>query len=160
MWGMTWLGGGMSDSRVVSYDRTVDAPAGDLFELVADPALQPEWDGNDNVREARPGQRVRAVGDVFVVGLTSNVERENHVVEFEEGRLIAWQPSPVGEPRPGHLWRWEFVPLSDGRTLVRHTYDWSGLTDPDRFERARATTPDKLQSSVDRLADLAARSSD
>jgi hypothetical protein len=39
--------------------------------------------------------------------------------------------------------------------LVRHTYDWSELTDPKRFERARATTADRLRASVDRLADLA-----
>ena len=43
---------------------------------------------------------------------------------------------------------------------MRHTYDWSELTDPQRFERARATTADRLRASVDRLADLAARGPD
>jgi hypothetical protein len=45
-------------------------------------------------------------------------------------------------------------PLGDRLTLVTHTYDWTQLTDPSRLERARATTADKLHSSLDRLAAL------
>jgi hypothetical protein len=81
--------------------------------------------------------------------------RENHIVEFEEGRRIAWRPSEVGHEPPGHLWRWELTPLDDGRTAVTHTYDWTALTDEKRLVRARATTADKLLSSIDRLAALA-----
>ena len=144
------------DARVVSYERIIAAPHDQIFALIADPAAQPRWDGNDNLRVAVDGQRVRAVGDVFVMTLTMGSERENHVVEFEEGRRIAWRPADPGRPPAGHLWRWELEPLDDGRTLVRHTYDWSELTDPKRFERARATTADRLRASVDRLADRAA----
>jgi uncharacterized protein YndB with AHSA1/START domain len=144
-----------SDARVVAYERVVAAPPDQVFALIADPAAQPRWDGNDNLAVAAAGQRVRAVGDVFVMRLTRGEDRENHVVEFAEGRRIAWRPSEPGQPPPGHLWRWELQPLDDGRTLVRHTYDWSELTDPQRLERARATTADRLRASVDRLADLA-----
>jgi hypothetical protein len=73
------------------------------------------------------------------------------VVEFEEGRRIAWRPAEPGRTPPGHLWRWELEPLTDGQTLVRHTYDWTELTDPSRFTRAEATTADRLRASVDRL---------
>ncbi len=38
---------------------------------------------------------------------------------------------------------------------MRHTYDWSELTDPNRIPRARATTPERLLASLDRLAALA-----
>ena len=77
-----------------------------------------------------------------------------HIVEFEEGRRIAWRPSePGGEP-PGHLWRWELEPIDSSRTRVTHTYDWTELTDEGRFARARATTSDRLQASLDRLAAL------
>ncbi len=38
---------------------------------------------------------------------------------------------------------------------MRHTYDWTELTDPNRLPRARATTPAKLRGSIDRLAALA-----
>ncbi|MFA4841203.1 MAG: polyketide cyclase, partial [Agrococcus sp.] len=79
--------------RVVQASRFVAAPADIIFEQIADPARQPAWDGNDNLADAAEGQRVRAVGDVFSMTLTGDgAVRENHVVEFEEGRRIAWKP--------------------------------------------------------------------
>jgi uncharacterized protein YndB with AHSA1/START domain len=141
--------------RVVSVSREIAASPERIFALIADPAEQPRWDANDNLAEASPGQRVRRVGDVFTMTLTTGSVRENHVVEFEEGRRIVWDPSEVGRRRPGHRWSWELVPLGDDRTLVTHTYDWSLLTDGKRLKRARATTPDRLRASIDRLAALA-----
>lgn len=145
-------------ARVVTTSRVVQAGPAEIFELIADPAAQPRWDGNDNLAEAAAGQRVRAVGDVFVMTLSQGAVRENHVVEFEEGRRIAWKPAEPGRQPPGHLWRWEVEPLDATRTRVTHTYDWTGLTDKNRIPRAMATTADKLQGSVDRLAALAERS--
>jgi hypothetical protein len=81
--------------------------------------------------------------------------RENHVVEFTEGRRIAWRPAEPGQNPPGHLWRWELAPIDSSHTQVTHTYDWTQLTDPERLPRARATTADKLRASLDRLAALA-----
>lgn len=146
----------MSSDRVSTFTRDVDAPAAVIFELIADPALQPRWDGNDNLSEAAPGQRVHAVGDVFTMTTTKGAVRENRVVEFEEGRRIAWRPNEPGKPPPGHLWRWELEPLDEHTTRVTHTYDWTDLTDENRLPRARATGSEQLGASVDRLADLAA----
>jgi uncharacterized protein YndB with AHSA1/START domain len=143
--------------RVVSASREIAASADRIFELIADPAQQPLWDGNDNLAEARPGQRVRSVGDVFTMTLTLGSIRENHIVEFQEGRRIAWRPSESGRRPPGHLWRWELEPLAETRTRVTHTYDWSRLTDRNRLPRARQTTPDRLRASLDRLAQIAER---
>jgi uncharacterized protein YndB with AHSA1/START domain len=158
VWECQWVGfnGLMSHgSRVVSASRDVAAPASVIFELIADPAQQPRWDGNDNLAAAQAGQCVRGVGAVFTMTLTTGAVRENHVVEFDEGRLIAWRPSEPGGTPPGHLWRWELDPVDDAHTRVTHTYDWSRLTDEKRMERARATTTDRLQASVDRLGALA-----
>lgn len=141
-------------SRVVSAERIIEASPEEIFELIADPAQQPRWDGNDNLAEAAPGQRVHQVGDVFVMRITTDAQsRENHVTEFEEGRRIAWLPSPVAEAPPGHLWRWELEPRADSSTLVRHTYDWHALSDEKRIVRAQATTADSLRASIDRLAE-------
>jgi uncharacterized protein YndB with AHSA1/START domain len=140
---------------VVSASREIAAGAGRIFELIADPAQQPRWDGNDNLAMAPAGQRVRRAGDVFTMTLTGGSVRENHVVEFEEGRRLAWMPAEVGRRPPGHLWRWELEPIGTARTLVTHTYDWTGLTDNKRLPRARATTQDKLRASLGRLAALA-----
>lgn len=144
--------------RVVSASREIGAGANRIFELIADPSHQPRWDGNDNLAEAEPGQRVRRIGDVFTMTLTGGSIRENHIVEFEEGRRIAWLPSESGRRPPGHLWRWELEPVGETRTRVTHTYDWSRLTDKNRLSRARRTTPDKLRASLDRLAEIAERS--
>jgi uncharacterized protein YndB with AHSA1/START domain len=141
--------------KVVSASREIAAAPGPIFELIADPAEQPRWDGNDNLVQAPTGQRVRRAGDVFTMVLTNGGIRENHVVEFEEGRLIAWTPAEPGQAPPGHLWRWALEPVGASRTLVTHTYDWTNLTDGNRFPRARATTADRLRASLDRLAALA-----
>lgn len=145
----------MEASRVVSASREIAAPAARIFELIADPSRQPRWDGNDNLAEAVAAQRVRRVGDVFDMKLTLGTIRENHVVEFEEGRRIAWRPSEPGRRPPGHLWRWELEPIDETHTRVTHTYDWSQLTDKNRLPRARRTTPERLLDSLDRLAELA-----
>jgi uncharacterized protein YndB with AHSA1/START domain len=144
----------VTESKIVSAEGVVNAPADVIFEKIAEPTLQPTWDGNDNLAEAEAGQRVHAVGDSFVMTNTSGVVRRNHVVEFEEGRLIAWLPGPPDGDPSGHLWRWQLEPQEDGTTRVVHTYDWTNLHDEVRMERARNTTSDKLQASVDRLASL------
>ena len=144
-------------ARLVTASREIATAAVQLFELIADPAQQPRWDGNDNLAEAPPGQRVLAEGDVFTMTTTKGNVRANHVVEFEEGRRIAWRPAEPGKEPPGHLWRWELEPVDPSHTRVTHTYDWTQLTDESRFARARATTADSLRASLDRLAALAER---
>jgi uncharacterized protein YndB with AHSA1/START domain len=141
--------------RVVSATREIAAGPAPIFDLIADPAEQPRWDGNDNLASAEAGQRVRRTGDVFRTTLTRGEVRENHVVEFDEGRRIAWRPAEPGRQPPGHLWRWELEPVGPSVTQVTHTYDWTQLTDETRLPRARATTAGKLMASLDRLAALA-----
>ena len=141
--------------RIVSATRAVSASAERLFALIADPSLQPSWDGNGNLASAAPGQRVRQVGDVFKTTLTGGAVRENHVVEFIEGSQIAWCPADPGKQPAGHLWRWQLEPINSTLTNVTHTYDWTALTDSKRLERARSTTPEMLRESMDRLAVLA-----
>lgn len=141
--------------NVVTSRREIAASAERIFDLIADPSQQPRWDGHDNLAEADAGQRVRGTGQVFTMTLTTGGVRENHVVEFEEGRRIAWLPAEPGKQPPGHLWRWELEPVDEAHTRVAHTYDWSRLTDEKRFARARSITPDSLRVSLDRLAELA-----
>lgn len=143
-----------SDDRIRSATRDINANAATVFELIAEPARQPEWDGNDNLAEIVAGARIRGVGDVFSMRLTTGAVRDNRVTEFEEGRRIAWLPNEPGQPSPGHLWRWEIEPIDETSVRVTHTYDWTHLDDPVRTERARATTSERLGASIDRLAAL------
>ena len=146
---------GQEPPRVVSASRDIAAGPERIFELIADPSQQPRWDGNDNLATAAAGQRVRRAGDVFTMQITTGDIRENHVVEFDEGRLIAWMPAEVGRNRPGHLWRWELEPAGAASTRVTCTYDWTRLADKNRLPRAQATTAERLQASLTRLAALA-----
>ncbi|CAG7845145.1 putative protein [Pseudoclavibacter triregionum] len=144
-----------STARIVAASREIHAPAAEIFELIADPSRQPEWDGNDNLASSS-SPRVRGVGDVFEMTLTKDgARRENHVVEFEEGKRIAWLPSPVGEQPRGHLWRWELEAIDDGLTRVTHTYDWTNLTDETSFAKALSTTEASLDASIANLQQLA-----
>ncbi len=152
------MSGSTEPNRIVSASRNIEADSALIFGLLADPSQHPRWDGNDNLLHAEPGQRVRAVGDVFTVRLTRGSLRENHVVEFVEGRLLAWRPAEVDRDPIGHLWRWKLEPLHDSLTRVVHTYDWTQLTDETRLVRAEWTTADRLAASLDRLATLAERS--
>ena len=147
-----------AQARILTASREIKADPGTIFELIADPARQPSWDGNDNLAEAAPGQRVHGVGEIFVMTIGSGSVRDNRVVEFTEGRLIAWMPGDAGQEPAGHLWRWELEPVDETRTLVTQTYDWTGLPDDSpapRMERARSTTADMLRASLDLLAALA-----
>src|ERR1700722_9462480 len=90
--------------RVVSASREIAAAPELIFALIADPAQQPRWDGNDNLAEAADGQRIQAIGDVFTMTLTGGDVRDNHVVDFEEGRRLAWRPAEPGQEPPGPLW--------------------------------------------------------
>lgn len=145
----------MSEPRIVSTEQEISLPPAAIFKFLADPARHPQFDGNDNLAHANQGQRLDRVGQIFTVELTNGQHRNNEVVEFEEGRLIAWKPSPVDEEAPGHVWKWELERVDDITTLVRHTYDWRELTDEDRFERARANTAEALAKSVAKLAEAA-----
>jgi hypothetical protein len=141
--------------RIVSATRAMSASAEKIFDLIADPSLQPSWDGNNNLASAAPGQRVRQIGDVFKTTLTNGAVRENHVVEFIEGSQIAWLPAEPGKQPPGHLWRWTVEQINSTLTNVTHTYDWTALSDSKRLEKARSMTPEMLRESMDRLAEVA-----
>lgn len=144
----------MSENRIVSAEKQLRARAEEIFKVLADPSRHAQIDGNNNVARAPQGQRIPGTGHTFQTDLTNGKTRENHVVEFEPGRVIAWKPAPVGEEPVGHIWKWELEPIDDEATLVRHTFDWTQLADESRFDRARANTEAALASSIDNLAAL------
>ena len=148
--------------RIVEASRPIAADAA-VSRVHRRPGPTAVWDGNDNWPRRHPGSGSALWATCSVMTLTLGAVRHNHVVEFEEGRLIAWRPAePGGEP-PGHLWRWTLQPVSEKLTLVTHTYDWTQLTDPTGLHRAWATTADRLGvgwsgwprwSSMQPMADL------
>jgi len=108
------LGWGMTTEqapRVVSASREIAAGPGPIFELIADPAAQPRWDGNDNLAAAPAGQRVRRTGDVFTMTLTHGGIRENH----DHGRQAPRLTRPARRPRRRNLTARR---TSDGRRKI------------------------------------------
>ena len=89
---------------------------------------------------------------MFIMTLHDGMVRENHVVEFAEGRLIVWRPSESGKEPPGHLWRWELEP-QDGRTWRRTPT--TGPTWPTRAlvesSEPGGCTSERLAASLERL---------
>lgn len=108
------------DPQQVSVSRVIPADADALFEVVADPSLHHVIDGSGSVRGARGGSRRLALGDRFSTSMRVGVPYviTNKVVEFDDGRRIAW--AHVG----GWRWRYEFEPV-EGGTEVTETFDAS-----------------------------------
>jgi uncharacterized protein YndB with AHSA1/START domain len=110
----------MSDSKTVSTERLIAAPPERIFEVLADPRQHCVIDGSGTVKRIRSAPDRLSLGAKFGVAMHHYVPYPitNKVVEFEEGRRIAWQ----------HLahdvWRYELEPQGDA-TLVRETFDWT-----------------------------------
>ena len=107
-----------SDS--VSASTVIDAPASELFDLVADPTMHAVFDGSGHVLGTRAASHKLALGERFTTSNRIGVPYliSNKVVEYEEGRRIAW--AHIG----GWRWRYEFEDV-EGGTLVTETFDWS-----------------------------------
>ncbi|CAB5034130.1 MAG: dimethyladenosine transferase [Actinobacteria bacterium] len=108
---------------VRSASIMVQAPATAIFELLAQPNRHRDFDGSGSVKDAVPakeslGSRL-ALHDHFTMNMKFGVpyRMQNQVVEFEEGRLIAWRH--MGK----HRWRYELKPLDAETTLVTETFD-------------------------------------
>lgn len=141
--------------RVVSGERVIAAPAQAIFDVLADPAMHPVIDGSGTVRAPLAGNPGRlALGSRFgmAMKILGPYRIRNEVVEFDDGRLIAW--SHFG----GARWRYELEPEDDG-TRVRETFDYSNMSVPlaPRFLEL-AGFPGRnrvgIARTLDRLAEL------
>ena len=110
----------MNDDQTISATRVINADAQALFDVVADPSLHHVIDGSGTVKSVRGESRKLALGDRFSANMRMGVPYRitNKVVEYDEGRCIAW--AHIG----GWRWRYEFAPV-DGGTEVTETFDWS-----------------------------------
>jgi len=105
----------------ISRSVEVQAPAAELFAIVADPTRHHEVDGSGTVRGnirapakfgvgARFSTRMRMYGMPYRITST--------VTALVADKLIEWH-HPVG-----HRWRWEFEALSPTCTRVTETFDY------------------------------------
>lgn len=138
----------MSD-RQVSVSRVIEAEPERVFDVLADPAAHALIDGSGTVRgtKAPSGTRL-TLGARFGMSMKLGVPYgiSNEVVEFDEGRLIAWRHFG------GHRWRWQLEPVGSG-TRVTETFDWSSAKSPIALEVMRVPARNKrsIEATLERL---------
>lgn len=113
-------------AKVVSRTREINAPAEEIFNLLADPRRHHEIDGSGSVQAANINAPERLSLDAqfgmnMKIGLPYRIT--NTVVEFEEGQRIAWRHFG------GHVWRYILEPTATG-TKVTEQFDWTNNRSP------------------------------
>jgi len=141
----------MNDSDlVISATKFVPATSAEIFELLADPRRHHEIDGSDSVLAARVKAPKRLeLGSKFGMRMRIKVPYliTNKVVEFEEGRLIAW--CHMG----GHRWRYILEP-TDGGTNVTEQFDMTTARNVKMLRRMNAPTRNRvsIEKTLENLA--------
>jgi hypothetical protein len=135
------------DYEPVKVSKRIAAPPSCVFAILADPTKHIELDGSGMLRGAVTTGPLSGVGDVFTMRMFfskfGDYEMNNHVVEFEPNRLIAWEPEagrghpnagPPGLPenRWGHRWIFELAPDGPDATIVTEIYDCSRAPQEER----------------------------
>ncbi len=141
----------------LSVTRQVPIKANQLFAVLSDPERHAAIDGSGMVRGAATRERITGVGDVFRMVVyhpaVGEYQTDNHVVEFEPLRRIAWAPSTVGGEPAGWRWIWDLGDEAEF-TVVTHTYDWSRVIDEEVLKRVTfpLVSAEQMQTSIERLA--------
>ncbi len=123
----------------IEVQRTILAPAADIFAVLCDPQGHVAIDSSGMLQDAE-GSPVGAAGDSFVV----HMDRESLndfpalgkydvtviIREFEPDQLIAWTVDGQIQPPIGHVYGYRLEPAEHGEgTLVTSFYDWSQIHD-------------------------------
>lgn len=109
----------MVDPYFISRERFIPAAPEEIFELLATPAKHSLIDGSDTVKGVLPkGPERLSAGAKFGMDMKMGASYKimNRVVEFDEGRRLAWRHFY------GHVWRYVLEPV-DGGTLVTEQWD-------------------------------------
>lgn len=113
-----------------TVERVIPAPPERIFALLADPRRHHEIDGSGTVRDATDAPERLTLGSTFGMSMKMGFgySMVNEVIEYEDGRRIAWQTRPPGGVAAklvgGRIWRYDLEPV-DGGTRVRETWDIS-----------------------------------
>lgn len=131
----------MADATVTTIDSgphkvarqvVVNAPAAEIFALVANPHRHPELDGSGTVRDSPvKGPDRLSEGAKFSVGMKQfgvPYKITSKVTAFEDNKVVEWQ-HPLG-----HRWRWELQETSPTTTTVTETFDYSTAKSPKFLE--------------------------
>jgi hypothetical protein len=153
-----------AEATRVAVSRRIDAGAGQIFQILADPRRHTEIDGSEMLRGAITESVVSGVGDVFAMKMYyeqfGDYEMNNHVVEFDVDRRITWEPArrDLEEEMWHHRWGFELEPDGDGATLVTEIFDCSRAPEEGRNAVKNGTTwIEAMTATLERLDQLCTR---
>ena len=149
----------MTDTKSETVSRLINAPAGDIFDLLSNPDRHADFDGSGFVRSADKPQRIQATGDVFRMNMAGDhmggeYQTDNLVTGFQANTLIAWKTAPTGTEPPGWEWLYELKSEGSDSTTVTLTYDWSRVTDKELLKKVHfpLVSASQLEDSLASLA--------
>lgn len=152
-----------AESRVESVEKDIAASPEQIFEILTDIHQHPALDGSGMLQGEPQGPDRLELGSRFSLAMKQvgpAYRSANKVVEFEEGRRIAWRTAGEWRGRQvvgGQVWRWELTPIDGGRTRVKHSYVWGYASGalmlkvggyPSRMRVAIGKTVDNLAREV------------
>jgi uncharacterized protein YndB with AHSA1/START domain len=149
------------ESRVVSVERLIAAPAADIFRIVSDANRHAEIDGSGALVKAKAGApQELTLGSTFGMSMKAGLpySMSNTVIEFEQDRRIAWKTTMAGffgHFVGGRIWRYEFEPVENG-TVVRESWDISEDKQAILLKLGRlpSSTAGAMTKTLDRIATL------
>jgi hypothetical protein len=162
------------ESKRVEVSRHIEASAERIFEILADPQRHMDFDGSGMLRGAVLDRPISAVGDTFTMKmhrLGDDYLMLNHVVEFEPGRRILWEPAPgdpsrtegndpskVGIPA-GYRWGYILTPDGDDSTIVTEVFDYTLVSenllhDGGSWINGSTSVPESMAGSLEMLAKI------
>ena len=130
--------------RVVSESVDIAAPPEVVFAILADPRQQSRIDGSGSVLGLLKGPDRLSKGATFGVDMKLfgvPYKIRNTVVEFEEGRRVAWRHFG------GHRWRYVLEP-TEGGTRVTESFDYSMYALPQRLLIELAGFPARNRAGI------------
>jgi len=119
----------------IEVQRTIAAPASDIFAILCDPQGHVAIDATGMLQDA-DGEPAQSVGDTFVVHMDREALNDYPmgkydvtvtICEFDRDRSIAWTILGQIRPQIGHVYGYRLDP-ADGGTLVTSFYDWSNVS--------------------------------
>jgi hypothetical protein len=141
---------------LVSESRVIDAAPQQLFDIVANPSMHPVIDGSGSVKAARAGVPERLTqGATFGIDMKLGAPYKitNKVVEFDEGKQIAWRHFN------GHVWRYLFEPVEGGTKV---TEQWDARPAKNKIGLRLAGFPGRnrkgISATLQKLDEVATRS--
>src|SRR5271167_3257688 len=121
----------------IETERTIAAPATDIFAVLSDPQGHVAIDSSGMLQDAE-GDPVKAVGDTFVVHMDRAALNDYpelgkydvtvEIKELDQDRLISWTILGQLRPQIGHVYGYRLRPTDDAAgTVVTSFYDWSSI---------------------------------